>query len=568
MPNASDIQWFKQQFQAIIETAISATPFDVDLIVAIACQETGHIWSVLRKKPLTIDQILALCVGDTLDADKGRRAFPKTKADLLKAPGGQDMFDIARAALVEMAKHIPGFRGAVNNPNKFCHGFGVFQRDLQFFLSDPDYFLERRYEKFSETLAQCLAELDRALTKNGLRGKPVLTDLEMAGVAITYNTGRFKPAKGLKQGHFDGTRFYGEAIFDFLRLSRTVAGPGLVASIPAPVPGNAALPPPSPIEADGAVFAVSTRAASLRMRSNPSKSRPLSANVIVDLPDGHLVRAVKAKRKKGFIEVETSLNGGHFRGFVATEFLSSAPRATSIPIVTAADTPPASGIVAVHAPRKSGAITKRSAIATALCLNESGQPGRSGDTAEKLRAELAAIIDWLAVDKASHKRYQPRDGLTFCNIYAHDYCHLAGAYLPRVWWTQKAIEALAQGKEVEPLLGDTIREVRANGLYDWLTDFGPRFGWRRTGTLTKLQQEVNQGAIGLISARRKSEGPPGHIAAVVPETEDHRARRDSTGEVIAPLQSQAGATNFSYGTGKLNWWRAEQFAESGFWLHS
>ncbi len=31
-------------------------------------------------------------------------------------------------------------------------------------------------------------------------------------------------------------------------------------------------------------------------------------------------------------------------------------------------------------------------------LNEPGQPGRQGATAEALRAELGAIVDWLAVD--------------------------------------------------------------------------------------------------------------------------------------------------------------------------
>jgi hypothetical protein len=47
--------------------------------------------------------------------------------------------------------------------------------------------------------------------------------MEMCAVAIAYNTGGFNPAKGLKQGHFDGTHFYGEQIFDFIRLSHTVA---------------------------------------------------------------------------------------------------------------------------------------------------------------------------------------------------------------------------------------------------------------------------------------------------------------------------------------------------------
>jgi hypothetical protein len=98
MPNAADMQWFKENFHAPIEAAIAGTPFMLDLVVAIACQETGHIWSVLRKKPLTVDQILALCVGDTLDAPK-RSAFPKTKAALLAQPRGDEMFSIARKAL-------------------------------------------------------------------------------------------------------------------------------------------------------------------------------------------------------------------------------------------------------------------------------------------------------------------------------------------------------------------------------------------------------------------------------------------------------------------------------------
>jgi hypothetical protein len=313
---------------------------------------------------------------------------------------------------------------------------------------------------------------------------------------------------------------------------------------------------------------VDTSTTTLRLRSEPVISSPPTANVIADLPDGHLVRAVTGKPTKGFLEVETSLVGAHFRGFASTKFLAPAPDAIAVPIVVPAPTPPEEGIVAVHMPRKSGTITKRSDVAGAHSLNESGQPDRTGVTPEELRGELAGIIDWLAVDKAGHRRYQPRDGLTFCNIYAHDYCHLAGVYLPRVWWTPKAIESLAQGKDVEPLFGNTIAEMRANDLFRWLRDFGARFGWRQTGTPSKLQQEVNQGAIGLISARRKEDGRSGHIVAVVPETEEVRARRASAGEVIAPLQSQAGTTNFRYGTGKTDWWKAEQFAESGFWLHA
>ena len=121
---------------------------------------------------------------------------------------------------------------------------------------------------------------------------------------------------------------------------------------------------------------------------------------------------------------------------------------------------------------------------------------------------------------------------------------------------------------MQPLIGQTIDEQRANDLFRWLRDFGPRFGWRQTGTMTKIQQHANQGGIGIIVARRKEDGRSGHIVAVVPETDDKRAKRDSTGEVIQPLQSQAGARNFRYGGLSGEWWRSDQFAESAFWLHA
>src|SRR5262249_38370334 len=202
------------------------------------------------------------------------------------------------------------------------------------------------------------------------------------------------------------------------------------------------------------------------------------------------------------------------------------------------------GIAAVHMPRRAGVVTKRSEPAGAYSLNEGGQPGRVGTTAEALRAELAAIVEWLGVDDPSHRRYRRTSTSTFCNVYAHDYCHLAGVYLPRVWWTPAAIESLARGVAVEPRYGATIDEQRANDLFRWLRDFGLRFGWRQTSTLTKLQLEANQGAIGLVIARRTNDGLPGHVTTVVPETSQRRAKWNAAGDVTAPLQSQAGATSF------------------------
>ena len=104
-----------------------------------------------------------------------------------------------------------------------------------------------------------------------------------------------------------------------------------------------------------------------------------------------------------------------------------------MPVVVTAREEPTTGIVAVYMPRKSGTKTKRSEVAVALSLNEPGQPGRNGATAADRCAQLAAIIDWLAVDKPGHMRYRPTSTSTFCNIYAHDYCFLGRSLsAPRV----------------------------------------------------------------------------------------------------------------------------------------
>ncbi len=568
MPDADDIRWFKTEFGPATQAALAGTPFDLDMLVAIACQETGHIWSRLRRKGLPTAEIARLCVGDTLDSDRGRSAFPPTKADLLAVPNGQAMFDIARKALLDMAAQVPGFEFAPGNPHKFCHGFGVFQRDLQFFKTDPDYFLQRKYEHFDSSLEQCLGELRRGLKKLGLQAKAKLSDQEFAAVAIAYNTGGFTLAKGLKQGHFNGKRFYGEEIFDFVRLSRTVAVAGATPAIAPPPPGVAILPPPSPPTTAGLPFVVDTMDTPLRLRSAPVISDPPSANVIAHMPDGHPVRALSGFAKNGFLEVETSLFGALLRGFASEKMLRAAPAAAATRIAAVAPPPPKDGITAVLMPRRPGTVTTRTAQANAHSLNEPGQPTRAGTTAVDLTDDIAMIIKWLDVESSAHARYQPRDGLTFCNIYAHDFCHLAGVYLPRVWWTQAAVRDLAQGRPVAPLIGATIEEMRANALFQWLRDFGDRFGWRQTGTLDKLQQAANQGAVGLIVARRKQEGPPGHIVIVIPETDALRALRNDAGEVTAPVQSQAGSKNFASGTGMPEWWRGAQFADAAFWVHA
>jgi hypothetical protein len=58
---------------------------------------------------------------------------------------------------------------------------------------------------------------------------------------------------------------------------------------------------------------------------------------------------------------------------------------------------------------------------------------------------------------------------------------------------------------------------------------------------------------------------PGHIQIIAPESGSDKAKRNSKGEVVQPLQSQAGAKNFKYGFLGNNWWTGASFREFGFW---
>ena len=162
------IAWFQTTFARPLQSTFAGTPFSADLASAIAFQETGYIWQPLVEKGLSAKDVLRLSVGDTLDADRGRSAFPKTKAHLLQHAQGAEMFRVARQALVDMAQHVAGYAKAVRNPDKFCHGFGIFQYDLQFFKNDPDFFLRQQWADAGECFTRLLAELTAA-KKRALR---------------------------------------------------------------------------------------------------------------------------------------------------------------------------------------------------------------------------------------------------------------------------------------------------------------------------------------------------------------------------------------------------------------
>jgi len=222
-------------------------------------------------------------------------------------------------------------------------------------------------------------------------------------------------------------------------------------------------------------------------------------------------------------------------------------------------------ITAVHLRENSPTARRDSIAGRAFPLGEADRPVRGSGTPAQRQQELIAIIRYLHVERSP--RYQPAAGSTYCNIYAYDYCYLSGVYLPRVWWTAKAIGDLAAGKTVQVKYGDTVHELNANALHDWLRDFGSAFGWSRVAGLNDLQNAADQGSVCMICAQRTDLDRPGHICAVVPEEAPHVAVRGPSG-VKLPLQSQAGATNFCFDCGTTKWWAGAKFRAFGFWVHS
>src|ERR1700730_5227652 len=73
--------WMKSNFGAAIQSAVSGTPFSLDLICGIACQETAYFW-ISFLDSLSPPEILQRCVLDASGDFPGtqRSAFPKNTA--------------------------------------------------------------------------------------------------------------------------------------------------------------------------------------------------------------------------------------------------------------------------------------------------------------------------------------------------------------------------------------------------------------------------------------------------------------------------------------------------------
>lgn len=302
-------------------------------------------------------------------------------------------------------------------------------------------------------------------------------------------------------------------------------------------------------------YKVSEKAPSgLFLRSEPLVKE--STKILV-IPMGQEVIKLNESNVANWWNVSVNIQDSSFTGYVNSKFLTKSE--------SFVEPATSNGIIKVHL-TSNNSVTRRNK-SWAFSLNENSQPTRrTGDSTDDQAKSLTDIVSWLNVENTGHLRYKPTASSTYCNIYAYDYCYLAGVYLPRVWWTSKALIDLSAGRTLQPVYAKTVHEINANSLFIWLKDFGPSFGWRRTASINEMQTAANNGKVTIICAQNKTPNKSGHICPVVPETNSNQAERKN-GVVVKPLQSQAGRVNRKYQTDL--WWNrlASTFREHGFWIN-
>ena len=280
-------------------------------------------------------------------------------------------------------------------------------------------------------------------------------------------------------------------------------------------------------------------------------------NIIGKLGQGELVQKI-GQPSADWLQVQNS----HLSGFAAARFLSA------IEVPGPAPTPPATGAKVFIPPKGNfplGPLARLDSTEQRHCPL-TGFAVRARESGQSDPTRCVTLNDLVRLLDVEHSaRYLPT-GITFCNIYAYDYCYLAGVYLPRVWWTAKALLDLKAGANVGVVYAKTVSEMTANALFDWFSQWGDEFGWQSCTDLNALRDAADHGAVDVICAQRKDLSRSGHIVLVVPESQGHTAAR--TGQTVTfPLQSQAGRRNKAYFSNE--WWvaLADQFRAHGFWTH-
>lgn len=148
------IRWMKENFSEEMTAATNGTPFTIDTLCGIACQETAYVWLSWTGKK-TPAEILGLCVFDASGDYPGtkRSAFPKNTA-AFKDKYGTELCNM----LISEANLSRKQRG-LGSKEWIYKGYGIYQYDLQHIEIDKSFFKEKKWYKYSDCLKKVMSEL-------------------------------------------------------------------------------------------------------------------------------------------------------------------------------------------------------------------------------------------------------------------------------------------------------------------------------------------------------------------------------------------------------------------------
>ena len=153
--------WLKENFEAQIKERIAGTPYDVDLVCAIALQETAIKWIYwIDNYPPEI--ILQRCVFDASGDYPGtvRFAFPKNKTAFQQVYGAKITDDLIAEGNKQRAMPQHDAPKGYSAADYLYKGYGIFQYDLQHIKTDAEFFLFKQWYNFSDCMQRLVDELN------------------------------------------------------------------------------------------------------------------------------------------------------------------------------------------------------------------------------------------------------------------------------------------------------------------------------------------------------------------------------------------------------------------------
>lgn len=162
LPSANKaVKWLKTNFLNELQEGVKDTPFSIDVICGIACQETAVYWLDWINK-YSPQEILLGCVFDTNgDYPEGtRKAFPKNQMAFREKYGNE--FTESLISSYNVSRKMRDFKSQKPWLGK---GYGIFQYDLQNILpenhNDEVFFRNKLWGNMKDCMTRLLSELNK-----------------------------------------------------------------------------------------------------------------------------------------------------------------------------------------------------------------------------------------------------------------------------------------------------------------------------------------------------------------------------------------------------------------------